>query len=78
MSEKLFIQFSFTIVSIGTLTKTQNIKLPRFLEFILKGSFLAVNALMMLQGWQKAMDHPMHGCERSHAQRLALAPGLQN
>jgi len=74
----LFIQFSVTVGSVGTLTKTQNRKPPRFLEFISKSTFLAVNAPVILQGWQKAMDHPMRGRERIPAQRLALAPGLQN
>lgn len=50
LSEKQFIQFSPTIGSIGTLTKRQNIKLSKFLEFIPKGSFLAVNSLVILQG----------------------------
>lgn len=66
-----------TTGSTGTLTEGQNIKLSRFIEFIPKDSSVAVNALAILQGWQKATDHSVCGHECIPAQRLASAPGVQ-
>lgn len=50
-----------TTGSVGSRTKSQTINLPKFLVFIPKGSFLAVNALAVPQGrglWVPPWSHP--------------------